>query len=103
MAAVPRSRRNVCHADSSSYHVDQTIMHEVGHMVLGHGGSTGADAALRELCPDIDFDALESVMKRSNFDDDQEGEAETFADLLMSAAVSRYRRSSAMHDFLGLT
>ncbi|WP_261776127.1 hypothetical protein [Rhodococcus sp. BP-241] len=93
----------VCHADSSSYHVDQTIMHEVGHMVLGHGGSTAADTTLRELCPDIDLDALESVMKRSNFDDDQEGEAETFADLLMSAAVSRYRRSLAMHDFLGLT
>lgn len=87
------------HADSSSYHVDQTIMHEVGHMMLGHGGSTAADTTLRDLCPDIDFDALESVMKRSNFDDDQEGEAETFADLLMSAAVSRYRRSSAMHDF----
>lgn len=93
----------VCHRSTSEYQIDQTILHEVGHMLLGHGGSPSADLSLATILPDIDLRAVRSVMKRSNFDDDQEGEAETFADLLMSAMVSRYRRSSAMDDFMGLT
>ncbi|WP_261773605.1 hypothetical protein [Rhodococcoides corynebacterioides] len=85
------------------YQVDQTVLHEVGHMLLGHHGSVGHEPALAALLPDIDLITLTSVMNRSSFDDDQEGDAEMFADLVMSARVSRYRRSSAMDDFMGIS
>lgn len=88
-------------ADSSEYHIDQTIFHEVGHMLLEHHSEGGTFVGLAELLPDIDLDALQFVMRRNNFDDEQESEAELFADLLMSTAVSRFRRSSVMTDVWG--
>ncbi|OZD70582.1 hypothetical protein CH263_06270 [Rhodococcus sp. 06-1059B-a] len=88
-------------ADSSEYHIDQTIFHEVGHMLLEHHSEGRAFAGLAELLPDIDLDELQFVMTRNNFDDQQESEAELFADLLMSTAVSRFRRSSVMTDVWG--
>lgn len=88
-------------AESSDYHIDQTIFHEVGHMVLEHHSEGRAFDGLAELLPDIDLDALQFVMTRNNFDDEQESEAELFADLLMSTAVSRFRLSTVMTDVWG--
>lgn len=88
-------------AASSEYQIDQAIMHEVGHMVLDHHVVGEPFSAIAELLPDIDLTALKFVMARSNFDDEQESEAELFADLVMASAVSPFRRSSVMTDFWG--
>jgi hypothetical protein len=88
-------------AGSSDYHIDQTIFHEVGHMLLDHHSEGQAFGGLAEMLPNIDLNALRFVMTRSNFDDEQESEAELFADLLMSTAVSRFRQSNVMSDVWG--
>ncbi|WP_229745867.1 regulator [Rhodococcoides trifolii] len=88
-------------ANTSDYHADQTILHEVGHMVLDHHSCGGVNASLAKLFPDVDIAAAKSVMARSRFEDPQEIEAETFADMLMASAVSRFRKSGSMDDLWG--
>lgn len=96
-------------ADTSVYHVDQIIRHEVGHMVLGHartrvdeGAADELDpsesniARILEILPDIDPATIRSVLGRQDFANDQEREAETFASLMALAIQEREESASMM-------
>ena len=90
---------------TSDYHIDQIVCHEIGHMVLGHAGGRqpGTDSTpnvemLRKLLPDIDPTAVQSVLGRKVFVDDQERGAEMFANMLMIAAVEAGERKSMMRN-----
>lgn len=89
--------------DTSDYHVDHTILHEVGHMVLDHRCEDRESGlvTIQRLLPDIDTARIEKVLGRSHFDDQQESEAEMFADLLMAGSYSPYRRSAPMTSLWG--
>lgn len=87
---------------TSRYHAEQIIMHELGHMLLGHGGHAGADGrrGVGELLPDLDVDTVRQVLGRSAFDTEQEREAELFASLVMSQR-RHPARSGLLATFLG--
>lgn len=71
---------------ASRYMVEHTVLHEIGHLLLGHegerinamlseylGGHVGATA----------IDQMEKMLARGAFDTTKELEAETFANLIM--------------------
>lgn len=85
---------------TTDFHIDQIIAHETGHMVLDHNAGTAGLMGVRQLLPSIDPAMVRRVLGRSEFADDQEDEAELFADLLLSG-VSRWRSSRPMRSFWG--
>ncbi|WP_245746153.1 CUE domain-containing protein [Nocardia altamirensis] len=88
-------------AESSGYHADHIVLHEIGHLLLDHGPDAGARTqrgTLELLFPDIDPDTVLRVLQRSDYDDAAERQAELFASLVMSEsrtapAGSPFRRT----------
>jgi len=90
-----------------------TVMHEVGHLLLGHftstsgGGETlrvAGDDALRLLLPTLSPALVRRILARTVYASDEEREAELFASLLLSR-VSSVRdahagRAPTLHDDL---
>ena len=70
---------------TSTYHAEQIVLHELGHVLLDHGGAGDTLARqIQRLLPDIDPGAVQRVLGRSGFDNDEESQAELFASLVMS-------------------
>ncbi|RDI54198.1 hypothetical protein [Nocardia mexicana] len=98
----------IVHEDATSeYHMDQIVCHEIGHMVLGHGqAEPPADGELGDpryaaVLPDLDPSTVRGVLGRSHYGDDLEREAETFASMLLVAAVSRRQGGDVRRLFFG--
>lgn len=92
-------------SDTSDYHIDQIVRHEIGHMMLGHDktdsgqGLSAASAELfRILLPDINPAGVHAVLGRLDFASEQEREAETFANLMMIAAHEKETSGSMMRN-----
>lgn len=86
--------------NTSAYHIDQIVRHEIGHMVLGHDlavsdepVSDRTSEAFRSVLPDISADTIRAVLGRTDFANEQEREAETFASLIMLAGREREKRA----------
>ena len=74
---------------TSNYHVEQIVLHELGHILLDHGagGTSGKPETQFELMvPDIDPATVRRVLGRSIYDDESESQAELFASLVLSKA-----------------
>jgi hypothetical protein len=86
--------------DATGRNADHNILHEVGHMLLGHG-TDEADRTeplpptLAVLLPSLSPQSIKHVLGRSEFGVDREREAEVFADMTMVYATlpQRKRRS----------
>lgn len=79
---------------ATGVHREQIVLHEIGHIVCGHG-STGSPELLQHLLPDIDPSMIEKVLQRSSYAQPQEREAELVATLAlerMSRLAPRARR-----------
>lgn len=74
-------------AHSSGYHADHIVLHEIGHLLLDHADSI-IDGTTRStveiLFPSMDPDNVLRVLRRSDYDDLAERQAELFASLVMS-------------------
>lgn len=87
-------------AHSSGYHADHIVLHEIGHLLLDHAGSTvdGTSRSTVEiLFPNMDPDGVLRVLQRTDYDDLAERQAELFASVVMSesrtnSAGSAFRR-----------
>ncbi|MBF6128829.1 hypothetical protein [Nocardia brasiliensis] len=75
-------------ATGSEYHADHIILHEVGHLLLAHGGrrSSTPDATVQILFPNVRPETVLRVLHRGDYDDIAERQAELFASLIMSTA-----------------
>jgi hypothetical protein len=84
---------------TSSYHAEQIVLHELGHLLLRHGaGSWGGLGSIQALVPDIDPATVSQVMTRTHYGNEEEWQAELFASLVMSESHKtslRTRYSSA--------
>ncbi len=76
---------------------DHIILHEIGHMLFGHGkeGTEPITPSLAALLPSISPSSIGHVFGREHFGPDREQEAEVFADMTMVYATlpSRPARS----------
>lgn len=92
-------------AGTSEYHIDQIVCHEIGHMILGHGTAQGLEpdpdqqtALYREFLPDLDIEAVSTVLTRRQCTDDQERDAELFASVLAVTAAENESAQSMMRS-----
>ncbi len=72
----------VCYeADTSPLHQRHIVLHELGHMLCGHGGSEALQDSLGDLVPRLGSRALQIMLARqhSGYQERQEAEAEAFA------------------------
>ncbi|MFQ6391881.1 hypothetical protein ACLMAJ_00360 [Nocardia sp. KC 131] len=92
-------------ADTTDWHAEHIIVHELGHMLLGHGAESArtehpeahAYAAITDLLPSISPESIAHVLGRSDYESTRERDAETFADLVMLQAMRPQRRESLLH------
>lgn len=96
-------------ADTTPWHAEHIVVHELGHMLLGHGTmSAHADhprpalpahmlAAVSELLPSISPESIAHVLGRTDYGTERERDAETFADMVMLRAMRPPRRNSLLH------
>lgn len=76
-------------ANTSGYHADHIVLHEIGHLLLGHlgGAPNGPERAfVRTLFPNLDQSTVLRVLARGDYDGIAEHQAELFASLVMSEA-----------------
>ncbi|WP_280244917.1 hypothetical protein [Nocardia abscessus] len=90
----------IMYGADTAWHADHIIAHEIGHMLLGHGGAASApgaataDLPLRELMPSLSLETIRSVLRRQDYGSERERAAETFADLLLVEAMLPKRSAS---------
>lgn len=81
----PRTDYIVYEATASPAHRQAIVLHEVGHMVCGHGPAWGGHSDLLDtLAPDIDPAERVRIMARSGYTSPEERQAETFASLALA-------------------
>ena len=87
---------------TSCYHVEQIILHELGHLLLEHNSNANLSDTLviRELIPDIDPSSIDYVLGRTSYDDEQERQAELFASLMVIESRRGHTESKFLSTFL---
>ncbi|MEV6136936.1 hypothetical protein AB0L63_12930 [Nocardia sp. NPDC051990] len=103
---VARGHDDIIVYDASAFerNADHIILHEIGHMLFGHGKegiqaggpSTPSPAA---LLPYISPSSTEHVLGREHFGADREREAEIFADMTMVYATLPRRPARSFRLF----
>lgn len=77
-------------------HKEHIIAHELAHIAFDHSGSVRldqggpADPDPSRLLPDVEPEAVRSMLMRSRYSDDEEQEAETMASLILARAAKRW-------------
>ncbi|RJO79953.1 hypothetical protein D5S18_01465 [Nocardia panacis] len=93
-------------ADTTQWHAEHIVVHELGHMLLGHGAEPEPSApavpeqtlaAVAELLPSISLESIAQVLGRTDYGTARERDAESFADLVMLRALRPPRRNSLLH------
>ncbi|WP_040869205.1 hypothetical protein [Nocardia exalbida] len=94
-------------ADTTEWHAEHIIVHELGHMLLGHGPeqsesgeaptSAPSVAAVADLLPSISPESIAHVLGRTDYGTRRERDAETFADMVMLHAMRPPSRDSLLH------
>ncbi|MFA7266923.1 MAG: hypothetical protein WC054_11475 [Candidatus Nanopelagicales bacterium] len=77
---------------------EHVLLHEMAHMLLGHGEARGPYSGLAQLMPDLDPSLLQKVLGRSSYEDPQEYDAELLATLLQSRTRSSRPDSGGAQD-----
>lgn len=92
-------------AGTSEYHIDQIVCHEIGHMMLDHDRAQTDNPGIRPaadlfntMMPNIAPSAVRAVLGRTDFTNEQEIEAETFASKVMFAVLEKETRTSMMRS-----
>ncbi|MGI5238844.1 ImmA/IrrE family metallo-endopeptidase [Dactylosporangium sp. CA-139066] len=72
---------------TSPLHQHHIVLHELGHVVCGHGGSQSIKNLLGELAPQLSATTLDIMLARHHgtYQDVQETEAELFAHMVLSS------------------
>jgi len=80
---TPRADHIFHEAGTTPWHRTHITMHEVAHMLLGHGGRVSERGLGRLLAPDVDPALVRLILGRSTYTTAEEREAETVASLIL--------------------
>lgn len=90
--------------ETSRWHQDHIVLHEVGHMLWGHEPTPITDPELAQLLvPSISLETVHRMLRRRSYPQDHEREAELLATLILErvggiAASDTRRRPSEPND-----
>jgi hypothetical protein len=77
-------------AGTSPWHRTQIVVHELAHMLLGHGATgDGAVRLASVLVPDVSPALIRLFLRRSVYSSAEERDAETLASLILTRASAR--------------
>lgn len=88
---------------TSAYHGEQIVLHELGHVLLDHGGEQRSVVAVNQiarLLPDFDVSTVQQVLGRNVYDTEEERQAELFASVVLSQRRHAPSHSRFLHTFL---
>lgn len=74
---------------TSPLHRDHIVLHEISHMLLGHGTDSHLYETIGRLMPLIDQRTIETMLARNSYSTEHEQEAELLATLIAGSATSR--------------
>jgi hypothetical protein len=74
---------------TSPLHRDHIVLHEISHMLLGHGTDSRLHETIGRLMPSIDQRTIETMLARTSYSTEHEQEAELLATLIAGSATSR--------------
>jgi hypothetical protein len=92
--------------NSSGYHTDHIVLHEVGHLLLNHADDTEAGLSgpdtrvIEELLPALDPKTVRKVLGRTGYGSRQEHAVELFASLVMAESRDLRPTSRIRSTFL---
>jgi len=75
-------------AHTSPLHRDHIVLHEISHMLLGHGTEALLHETVGRLMPSIDRRTIETMLARTSYSTEHEREAELLATLIAGEAGS---------------
>jgi hypothetical protein len=81
---------------TSPWHQTHIKVHEVAHMLLGHGKGRGGHSLARLMAPDLNPALVQLVLGRSTYTTAEERDAETLASLILGQASGVSAPPSAM-------
>jgi len=102
--------------ETTKIHQDHIILHEIGHVLAGHGSDEGDDALMKELleASSLPPDVIRRALRRTAYETEQEREAETVATIILewasvvdsvapkpSAGGAAQRMGTALNERLG--
>ncbi|WP_406134536.1 hypothetical protein [Streptomyces sp. NBC_01089] len=73
-------------------HQEHIVLHEIGHMLFDHGASDEDGTGWGSFLPDLDVNAVQRLLRRTNYATSQEREAELFASVLGTLVCKTSRR-----------
>jgi hypothetical protein len=82
---------------TSDYHVDQIVLHEIGHMLLGHDKAIEKPEQglmLTAFTPHIDPMTVKATLGRAGYSNRQERDAELFASLVIVGRTEKKQKES---------
>jgi hypothetical protein len=82
---------------TSPLHRDHIVLHEIAHMLFGHGTDSGLREAAGRLMPSIDQHTIETMLARTSYTTEHEHEAELLATLIAGSAASPPARAVGDH------
>lgn len=74
-------------AGTTPFHATHITLHEIAHMLLGHGSARTWDQFVRVLAPDLDDALIQLILGRSAYSSAEERDAETLASLILCSAT----------------
>jgi hypothetical protein len=74
---------------TSPLHRNHIVLHEISHMLLGHGTDSNLHETIGRLTPLIDQRTIETMLGRTSYSTDHEQQAELLATLIAGSATSR--------------
>jgi hypothetical protein len=103
---IARNHDDIIVYDSSTADrdIDHMILHEIGHMLLGHSQAEDAPSSpvalsLAALLPSISPVSIRHVLGRNDFGAEREGDAEVFADMTMVYSTLPRRKERSFRLF----
>ncbi|BBH70902.1 hypothetical protein ACTI_75870 [Actinoplanes sp. OR16] len=79
--------------ETSPLHAEHIVLHEIAHMLCGHGQRTGNTDLAAQLFPDLDPAMISRMLARAAYSTEQEREAEMLASMIRTT-----REPSTAHD-----
>ncbi|MGP3924214.1 hypothetical protein [Streptomyces sp. 8N616] len=84
---------------TSAFHRDHIILHEIGHMLCGHSMPHLADeSGLSPGRDQTDPDVVRGALKRTSYTTEQERQAEMVASLILEKSSRMRDKPSSKHD-----